>query len=336
MNLPLVSVVMPVYNAEKYLKESIDSILNQSYRNIELVIVNDGSTDSSKDIILGITDSRIRLIENERNSGIVFTRNAGLESASGEYIATLDSDDIALPDRLEKQVKFLEENRTHGMCGTFYIVIDGNGNLQKSIRFPTDNEDILTYLMIGNCFCNSTILLRSRLAKELKYREQFDIVEDYELWYRMSKFVKLANLSFFGTYYRVHGNNISVSKMADMFARAKKIAREILTDANITFTERELDVHANLLNSNSSFFEDDDKLTELESWTCKFYKKLISDHKYNQLLLYNMITERWLIIAFKTKRYKKLVYNKLFLLNKRAYLACLGRKIKDKLIKEKS
>ena len=253
MNLPLVSVVMPVYNGENYLKEAIDSILSQSYQNIELVIVNDGSTDSSKAVIQSYADSRIRLVENERNSGIVFTRNRGLESASGAYIATLDCDDIALPDRLEKQVDFLVKNPDYGMCGSYYYIMNGSGKQTKKVRPPTSNRDIITYLLVGNCFCNSTMLIRSSLAKELKYRENFDIVEDYELWHRISKRAKLACLPFYGTYYRVHGNNISVSKMNDMFSRAKKINAEILKDLNIEFSERELEIHASWLNGNFLF-----------------------------------------------------------------------------------
>src|SRR4029077_20706952 len=110
MNQPLVSVVMPVYNGERYLKEAIESVLFQTYKNLELVVVDDGSVDARKTIILSYSDSRIRLVENTKNSGIVFTRNKGLLAAQGEYIATLDCDDIALPDRIENQVNFLEKN----------------------------------------------------------------------------------------------------------------------------------------------------------------------------------------------------------------------------------
>ena len=140
MNLPLVSVVMPVYNGEKYLKEAIDSVLSQSYQNIELVIVNDGSTDSGSQIVKKYTDPRIRFVENESNSGIVYSRNKGLESATGKYVATLDSDDIALPDRIEKQVLFLENNSEYGMCGTFFSTIDSAGMFVKKVHFPTGNQ----------------------------------------------------------------------------------------------------------------------------------------------------------------------------------------------------
>ena len=332
MNFPLVSVVMPVYNAEKYLKEAIDSILSQTYPNFELVVVNDGSTDSSREIILSYADPRIRLIENEKNSGIVFTRNVGLMAAAGVYTATLDSDDIAVPDRLTRQVNFLETNLTHGMCGSFYTVIDGKGQVTKKVEFPVNHKDIITHLTINNCFCNSTILVRSPLAKELKYREQYDIVEDYELWYRISKRAELANLPFYGTYYRVHGNNISVSKMNDMFERVKKINHQILIDSEITFSERELELHARFLRVDLPFFGSADVTDELENWVCKFYEGLTRLEKYNQGLLFDLITERWLIIAFKTKKFRKLFSNRLKTYDRKNYLKNLKMKVAEKLL----
>jgi glycosyltransferase involved in cell wall biosynthesis len=331
MNFPLVSVIMPVYNSEKYLKEAIDSILSQSYKNIELVIVNDGSTDSSKAIILRYSDSRIFLIENESNSGIVYSRNRGLEMASGEYVATLDSDDIALPERIEKQVGFLESNLVYGMCGTYYISIDSNGAIREKIKFPTENRDIVTYLTLGNCFCNSTVMVRSKIAKELKYREKFDIVEDYELWYRISKQAKLFNLQFYGTLYRVHGTNISVAKQGDMLTRAKKINAEILHDLGIDFSEFELEIHANLLNRNIDYFRVNIHFVELEKWIVKFYLTLRNNNRYNHFLLYKLIADKWIAIAFNIKNYNKLVMNRFFELNKTVYLSRLSKKIIGKI-----
>src|SRR5207344_3015196 len=120
-------------------------------------------------IVLSYPDPRIRFVENDKNSGIVFTRNRGLSLASGEYIATLDCDDIALPDRIENQVSFMEKNQDYGMCGSFFQIMDFDGKLRAEMKMPTGNRDIITYLTVGNCYCNSTIMVRSRLAKELKY-----------------------------------------------------------------------------------------------------------------------------------------------------------------------
>lgn len=335
MNLSLVSVVMPVYNSEKYLREAIDSVLSQSYKNIELIIVDDGSTDSGRDIVLSYTDSRIRLLQNEKNSGIVFSRNKGLEAAGGEFVATLDSDDIALPDRIAKQVIFLEANPDYGLCGTFYHTIDSNGKLLKKINFPTSDQDIQTHLTIGNCFCNSTMMLRSKLAKELKYREKYDIVEDYELWYRISKTAKVANLPFYGTHYRVHGNNISVAKMNDMFALVKKINEQVLTDLEIGFSETELELHVNMLNGNIDFFRRDDHYQGLEAWIVKFYAKLNSMPRYNHKLLFELLAEKWIVISYKTKRHRNLLSNRIFPLNKQGYMKILYERLSGKIMRIK-
>src|SRR5580693_6014535 len=117
MDSPLVSVAMPVYNAEKYIMQAIDSVLGQSYPHFELVIVNDGSTDRSKEIIHSYSDKRIRFYDNEVNLGITKTRNKCIQYATGKYIAVLDNDDIALPFRLEKQVEFLESDFDYALCG---------------------------------------------------------------------------------------------------------------------------------------------------------------------------------------------------------------------------
>jgi glycosyltransferase involved in cell wall biosynthesis len=127
MNMPLVSVVMPLFNAEKYVGDAVESVLNQSYTNFELIIINDASTDKSAACVQGIVDRRIVIVENENNLGIVASRNRGLALAKGKYIAVLDSDDIALPNRLEKQVAFLEANPAYGICGSYYHVINGIG-----------------------------------------------------------------------------------------------------------------------------------------------------------------------------------------------------------------
>jgi glycosyltransferase involved in cell wall biosynthesis len=332
MKIPLVSVVMPVYNSDKYLKEAIASILSQTYNNLELVIVNDGSTDLSREIICSFSDPRIHFLENEFNSGIVFTRNRGLDAARGEFVATLDSDDIAMPERLEKQVDFLSRNPEYGMCGTFYTTINSEGGFLKKNKFPTDNRDIQTYLTLGNCFCNSTVMIRNKLAKELRYTEKFDIVEDYELWCRIAKRAKLTNLPFYGTQYRVHGNNISVAKMNVMFALVKKINSKILTDLNINYTETELEVHSHWINRNLSYFETDACFNMLETWLYRFYIKLQSEKKYNNRLLYRLIVEKWIVVVFNTGRYGKMFSNRLFRLHWFQYTGIFIKKIIFRLI----
>lgn len=120
--MPKVSVVMPAFNAEKYIREAVDSILNQTFTDFEFIIINDGSTDHTKEIILEYDDPRIVLLENEKNSGIVVTLNKGIQFARGEYIARMDSDDISLCNRIERQVLFLDSHAHIGLIGSVLLV----------------------------------------------------------------------------------------------------------------------------------------------------------------------------------------------------------------------
>src|ERR1700681_1475187 len=133
---PLVSVVLPVYNGERYLTQSINSILFQTYSNWELIIINDGSSDNTENLILNYPDKRIKYISNDGNKGIIYSLNKGLEKAKGEFIARLDADDVALPFRIEKQVEFLTENTDYAMCGSYFQTIDSNGKILKNVTFP--------------------------------------------------------------------------------------------------------------------------------------------------------------------------------------------------------
>lgn len=146
-NTPLVSVNMPCYNCSKYIKQSIDSILNQTYTNFELIIIDDGSTDNSVEVIKEFSDKRIKLFENITNQGIVYSRNRAVENSKGKYIAILDSDDIAYPTRIEKQLNFMESNPDFAMTGTWFDIIDENGIFNGEIvKLPIDSNLIKTQL----------------------------------------------------------------------------------------------------------------------------------------------------------------------------------------------
>ena len=174
-------------------------------------------------------------------------------------------------------------------------------------------------------------MARTRLVKELKYTPGYDIVEDYELWYRMSGRAKIANLPFCGTLYRVHANSISVAKMNDMFARVKKINNRILTDLGFEFSAQELEIHSGLLNRNIAFFRDDARFIELESWIRKFGEKFKNGDKYNNFLLLKLLSEKWIAIAVNTGRYSKVFSNQLIRLNSSAFLSGLWKRIRVKL-----
>ncbi|HGF9542707.1 TPA: glycosyltransferase family 2 protein, partial [Acinetobacter baumannii] len=132
----LVSVVLPAYNAELYLKEAIDSVLSQTFTDFELIILNDGSIDRTEEIILSYNDSRIVYVKNEKNLGLIGTLNKGINLAKGKYIARMDADDICLPERFKKQVDFLEKNNEIDLIGTNAIKINNNGDRIGVINMP--------------------------------------------------------------------------------------------------------------------------------------------------------------------------------------------------------
>jgi glycosyltransferase involved in cell wall biosynthesis len=325
---PLVSIVLPVYNGEKYLTASLDSVIAQTYQNWELVIINDGSTDDTENLILDYQDKRIKYLPNDSNRGIIFSLNKGLQESSGVYIARLDADDIALPYRIAKQVEFLSENLDYAMCGSYFQTIDSNGRLLKNVAFPANNRDAQSYLLLHNCFCHSAIMMRSNIAKELKYDEKFQVCEDYDLWYRISRTGKILNLPVFATMYRVHDNNMSTRKSEIMFAHVNKINKRILDDLGIGYSDSELAAHSNALCYNAAFFRLQDNMNILENWMVKLYSYLKINGNYNADLCYEILIEKWIVITYNTRNYKKIFFNKLMPVHPLIYMKNVARKFK--------
>jgi glycosyltransferase involved in cell wall biosynthesis len=303
MNKPLVSVVMPLFNAEKYVGEAVESVLSQSYTNFELIIVNDASNDKSVAQVKRIVDRRIVIIENEKNLGIVASRNRGLALAKGKYIAVLDSDDIALPNRLEKQVAFLEANPEYGICGSYYHVINGNGKKILSFKVPVSSSDNKTFLLFNVPFCHSTIMMPAALAQCFAYKDGFDIIEDYEIAHRISKEYKIGNLPEYTTLYRVHGNNISISKLYKMREVRRKLDFQVLEELNIFFTDAELEIHSNFINGCYDFFREEEAMEALERWLIRLYHFVKVQPGYNMPFLRKMISVRWWNLCVHTNNW---------------------------------
>ncbi len=216
LKAPSVTVFMPVYNGENYLKEAIESILRQTFSDFEFLIIDDGSVDKSVAIIQSIPDERIRFIQNERNMGLPFTRNKGFTLAKGEYIAFIDSDDTSAPDRLEKQVNFMEAHPQVGICGSWVQDVDAQGTILpgKVRRYPTEDEKIRRMLLWSPPLWNPSLILRKQVIIEhnLFHDPQYLIGEDYDLWVRASRVAKLANIPEYLHYYRRHAHQISTRR----------------------------------------------------------------------------------------------------------------------------
>jgi glycosyltransferase involved in cell wall biosynthesis len=182
---PLISVIMPAYNAEKYIQEAIDSILNQSYSNLELLIYDDGSSDSTRKIINSYSDERIKKIFADKNSGVVVARNHCIDLAQGKYIALMDADDIASHDRFTKQLAFLEADGCD-VCGSEHWNLNQlTGALKPSKDRHTD-ADLRALLAVYCTMCNSTVMARAELMKRYKYDVSIPVAEDYYLWVQLA------------------------------------------------------------------------------------------------------------------------------------------------------
>jgi glycosyltransferase involved in cell wall biosynthesis len=219
---PLVSVIMPAYNAELYIKEAIESILNQTFSDFEFIIYNDGSTDQTENIILSFIDARIKYERIEKNAGLVILLNKGLENAKGKFIARMDADDIALSNRLQEQFSYMEANPEVGICGSWYEFF---GTMSGIVKTTYTNEGLQLGLFSGTPFGHPTIMMRNDLLKkyDLKYDNNFLFAEDYELFERASGKFLLANIPKVLLQYRKHNGQVTNQKWQKQYFLAGKI-----------------------------------------------------------------------------------------------------------------
>ena len=298
MKMPKVTVLMPVYNGERYLKEAIESVLAQDFPDFEFLIINDGSTDSSGAIISSYTDPRIRTVDNGENIGLVNTLNKGLELASGEYIARMDCDDICIKNRLSVQVKLMDGNKELGASGSFYRLLRNN---KKAIAdFPLTNEEIKCFMVFNCPLAHPSVIIRTSLIKKhnLYYSSEFTHSEDYNLWSDISQYAQLANVSEVLLDYRVHENQITGNAkfLAVKNESLNAIRTRHLKMLGIVPTTEELIIH-NLI-SNGEKPNTIEQLMSAEVWL----KKIVDVNNKNKTLdksyFEKIVLERWLRLCF--------------------------------------
>jgi hypothetical protein len=192
---PKTSIIMPVYNGGKYLAQAVESILNQTFKEFEFLIINDGSTDGTATILGNYPDPRIKVIDNGKNIGLTKSLNKGLEVSRGEYIARQDADDISDPYRIEKQVHLFEEDRSLGLVGSFFKIMDEHGRTLRTVTVPTEEEAIRQSILNSNPFCHGAAVFRREAIERLGgYREFFKYAQDYDLWLRISEKYRVRNM----------------------------------------------------------------------------------------------------------------------------------------------
>ena len=200
---------MAVHNGERFLPAALKSLLGQTHRNFELLIMNDGSTDSSVDIIQSVQDERIRLFSQKR-SGLTVSLNRLIAHATGEYIARADADDIYLPGRLECQIRFLCECQDVGVVGAFYQEIDEDDNTIATGWLPVAHTEIVRYFRVGSSIMHPIVMFRKAVFDRVGgYDNSLRYAQDYELWTRLSTVTRFANIPKVLLQYRCHGHAVS-------------------------------------------------------------------------------------------------------------------------------
>lgn len=237
-----VTVLMPVYNGEKDLRGAIESILCQAYPAFEFLIINDGSTDRSVEIIQSYQDPRIRLVHNDKNLGLILTLNKGMALSRGEYIVRMDCDDVSLPGRIQKQVHYMEKNPDVGISGT-WVQMMGAG--KRTIRYPIEHDSIRCHLLFYSPLAHPSVILRKDMMEThgLSYDTSYVRAEDYELWVRAGKYVKLGNLGEPLLQYRVRHGLKHMNLGHEQLATAARIRMNQLRAFGIDFDEKDVQVH---------------------------------------------------------------------------------------------
>lgn len=240
-----VSVIMPVYNAELYLKEAIDSILNQTFSDFEILIIEDGSTDRSKSIIFDYHDSRIKVFENKENLGVVLSRNRGIDNCTGEYIALMDADDVAPLNRLEIAVNFLNQNmEIDGVNGKIEI-INESGETRLSNSCPYHNDKYLkAMLLFNNCISNGSTMFRSSFINKynIRYRQTCGI-EDYMFWCDFTMHGRMKGIDEVLQCYRINEAGLTKkSKQEERDSEIRKIHSFIYNSYGFCFSTEQLNV----------------------------------------------------------------------------------------------
>lgn len=276
-----VSVVMPVYNREKYVAEAVRSILNQSFHGFEFIIVDDGSTDSTPEILQSFKDKRIKLIFNKKNKGNYAARNEGMQIARGKYICVMDSDDIAMPHRIERQFDFMEQNAKYGLCGSFIQVLGSD----EIITAPKNYEEIKVWSMSNIMFRHPTVFIRTEFLKKYKltYNEAYRFAGDYDFLVRAANLFPVTNIQEVLLKYRKHPEQISTAHKIGQSEVVRKVILKQLDQFRLNFTDKEKQVHLDLMNRkrmNSS-----DEFYELQDWVNSLLQRNFQIELYNSLEL---------------------------------------------------
>lgn len=292
--MPKVSVLMPVYNGEKHIGQAIDSVLSQSFRDFELIVIDDGSTDKSAEVVGSYSDKRICYVANPTNLGLAGARNRAIDVSNGDYLAWLDCDDISLPSRLLKQVALLDEHPNVGLCGTWVRTLGLES--EKVWRYASDPRFLRARMLFDDPVATSAAMIRrSCIAGDaLRFDVRFPPAEDYDLWERISRTNEVRNIPEVLTLYRIHSGQISTAKREQQSKSIWEIQSRLLRQLCVEPTEEEKLLHLDI-GVGWNFLADKVRLDQTEEWLHKLEKANHKEAVFPKDGFRNVLSERWFL-----------------------------------------
>ncbi len=288
---PLISVILPVYNAELYLQEAVTSILQQTYTHFELLLINDGSTDNSEKISLAFKDERIIYIKNETNLGLIATLNKGIDLAKGEYVARMDADDIALPNRFKEQIAAFQKYSDALVVTSDYYSLRGTKKTKIDNRHLS--EGLKATLLFATCFCHPTVMIKNKFAElNLFYNSTSKHVEDYKLWMDLSFHGNFYNVEKPLLLYRSHSQQVSVLHNDIQLKNSNHLRENYLQTLGFIFTIEELKIHNSI--GNNEFITSPQQLNAIEKWLLSLIQQNKKLTKFDEQSFSKMIFKFWL------------------------------------------
>jgi glycosyltransferase involved in cell wall biosynthesis len=313
---PRITVLMSVYNSECYLNEAIDSILTQTFTDFEFLIIDYASTDNTPDILRSYHDPRITIITNEENLGLTRSLNNGLAVAQGDYIARMDADDISLPERLDEQVQFMDNNPHICVCGSWVEIIGQNAG--DIWRYPTSHDEIACRHLFECSIAHPSVILNRKYLNEnqIHYNNTFKKSQDYELWVRISRTYALANIGKVLLKLRIHAGAIGQMYTDNQKEWADLVRFQQLSEFLCLHpTSEERILHS--LISTGAFDARNDYVHGFDMWLQKIWNANKERKHFNESVLFNELSTRWYMACKNTtnqgyKMWKQYRYSPFF------------------------
>lgn len=296
--MPEVTVLMPVYNGAQYVGQAIDSILNQTYSSFELLILDDGSTDGTREIISRYRDERIRLLVNPERLKLSGALNRGMLEAKGVFIARMDADDISRPNRIERQIDYLHKNPGVAVCGA-WVRRFGKGR-KRVDRNPVEHEAIKAYSLFECPFSHPAVVFdRAKLASAgLRYNGEYYPTEDYELWSRVVHLYPCANIPQVLLDYRINPAGMTGSEWGDMDAQGVKIGNNNLRRMGVVASQDELILHRNIGRAGGFRWQSLAQLQTARGWLEKLWQANSVSNTYDTEALSKIFDLIWFRVCY--------------------------------------